>query len=171
MTSLSLLGVRGVLTATAFAIVVPISAAQPRVPTPATAEDWANPTGAHKVVMEEEAAIQKHTVYRPEDLKTGERNRLPIVVFMGPGRDFNGTAFGPFFTEVASHGFLVVAAGPPEPRGGSGRGFPRVTPSDLSAALDWAVGEHARKDSKYFGKIDTAKVAVMGQSGGAGSYR
>jgi hypothetical protein len=32
--------------------------------------------------------------------------------------------------------------------------------------LDWAIAENSRKDSPLFGKVDTAKVATMGQSCG-----
>ena len=138
---------------------------------PAQPPDWENPSGRYAVVMEEDAGLPDHTVYRPADLTAiqGEQ-RLPIVAFAGPGCDANGTAFRPFFTEVASHGFLLIVSGPPEPRGGSGPNFPKTAPGDLSASIDWAIAENSRPGSKYSGRIDTSKVAVMGQScGGAQS--
>jgi dienelactone hydrolase len=117
--------------------------------------------------MEEDATLPDHTIYRPRELApfTGSQ-RLPIVAFSGPGCDFNGTAFRPFFTEVASHGYLVVVNGPPEPRGGSGPNFPRTKSADLLASVQWGFDEAARRDGKYFGRLDTTKVAVMGQSCG-----
>jgi len=134
---------------------------------PARPSDWEHPSGQYAVVMEEDATLPDHTVYRPERLDGFRGNdRLPIVAFSGPGCDFNGTAFRPFFTEVASHGFLVVANGPPEPRGGSGPGFPRTAASAHLASVNWAVAENGRKDSKYFQRIDTSKIALMGQSCG-----
>lgn len=36
----------------------------------------------------------------------------------------------------------------------------------LTHAIDWAVAENSRSGSPYFGKIDTSKVAVFGQSCG-----
>ena len=36
----------------------------------------------------------------------------------------------------------------------------------MTEALDWAIGENTRKGSKYFDRLDTTKVAVMGQSCG-----
>ena len=41
----------------------------------------------------------------------------------------------------------------------------------LTQAIDWAVAENARQGSKYYGKIDTTKVAVAGCScGGLEAY-
>ena len=144
------------------------AAAQTTLP-PAQPPDWEHPTGAHAVVMEEDARLPDHTIYRPDDLATLRGGqRLPIVAFSGPGCDANGTAFRPFFTEVVSHGFLLIVNGLPEPRGGSGPNFPKTAPKDLSASIDWAVAETGRAGSKYFDRIDTSRVAVMGQScGGA----
>jgi hypothetical protein len=117
--------------------------------------------------MEEDPAFPDHTVYRPADLGAfPNRERLPIAAFSGPGCDYNGTAFRPFFTEVASHGFLMIANGPPEPKGGSGAGFPRTTTASHVASVNWAIAENSRKDSKYYQKLDTSKIAMMGQSCG-----
>ena len=33
-------------------------------------------------------------------------------------------------------------------------------------AIDWAIAENGRKESRYYEKLDTSKVAVMGQSCG-----
>lgn len=132
---------------------------------PAQPPDRENPGGPYAVVMEEDPGIPDHTIYRPADLSGfAKQSSLPIVAFSGPGCDSNGTAFRPFFTEVASHGFLLIASGPPEPRGGSGPEFPKTSPEDLSASIDWAIAENTLKDSKYYQRIDTSKVAVMGQS-------
>jgi dienelactone hydrolase len=136
-------------------------------PPPAQPSAWQHPTGPYGVVMEEDGTLPNHTVYRPESLAAFPgKDRLPIVAFSGPGCDFNGTAFRPFFTEVASHGFLVIANGPPEPKGGSGRGFPRTTSADHLASVDWAARENGRKESRYYQRIDASKIAVMGQSCG-----
>ena len=144
--------------------------AQTRLP-PAQPPDWESPIGPHAVVMEEDAGLADHTIYRPANLTAMQgARRLPIVAFAGPGCDANGTAFRPFFTEVASHGFLVIVSGPPEPRGGSGPNFPKTAPKDLTASIDWAIAENSRTGGKFAGRINTDKVAVMGQScGGAQS--
>ncbi len=162
-----------VLGALAFAVCAPSHrfltlAAQTSNP-PAQPPDWEHPTGRYAVVMEEDSGLPDHTIYHPSNLTAVRRGqRLPIVAFSGPGCDANGTAFRPFFTEVASHGYLVIVNGPPEPKGGSGPNFPKTAPKDLPASIDWAVAENARTGSQYAGRIDTSRVAVMGQScGGA----
>jgi hypothetical protein len=43
---------------------------------------------------------------------------------------------------------------------------PNSYAAQLGDAIDWAVAENARKGSPYFGKLDTAAIAVMGQSCG-----
>ena len=35
-------------------------------------------------------------------------------------------------------------------------------------AIDWAVRENSRKGSKFYGKLDTTKIAAAGQSCGGG---
>jgi len=127
--------------------------------------NWATPTGPHAVTMEEDDGKSYHTVYHPADLEAiSGKKRLPIVVATGPGCEGDGTTFRPFYTEVASHGFLVVSMGPP----GGGSSYRQSVPKDLSDAIDWAVAENTRAGSKLNGKIDTSKVAVFGQScGGA----
>jgi len=136
---------------------------------PAKPPDWEHPGGPYAVVMEEDSGIPGHTVYRAANLGAiPKAERLPIVAFAGPGCDSNGTAFRPFFTEVASHGFLLIVSGLPEPKGGSGPDFPKTKPEDLTESLNWAVAENGRKDSKYYQRLDTSAIAVMGQScGGA----
>lgn len=136
---------------------------------PAQPPDWEHPSGPYAVVMEEDPGIPNHTIYRPANLTAIRKNqRLPIVAFAGPGCDANGTAFRPFFTEVASHGFLLIVSGPPEPLGGSGPDFPKTKPEDLTASINWATAENHRQGSPYDQRLDPSAVAVMGQScGGA----
>jgi dienelactone hydrolase len=43
---------------------------------------------------------------------------------------------------------------------------PPTTTAQLIEAIDWAISENSRKDSRYYGKLDTAKIAVAGMSCG-----
>jgi dienelactone hydrolase len=133
------------------------------------AENWANPTGPYKVVMEVDETLPDHTIYHPADLSAfPTKDKLPIVVMSGPGGDFDGDSFRPFWTEIASHGYLVIAVGLPLPDGlSSAFGFNQD--ADMLDGIDWAFATNERKVSKYYGKIDTSHVVLMGQSMGGGN--
>jgi hypothetical protein len=150
-------------------LVMSVSAFAQTTNPPAQPSDWEHPSGPYAVVMEEDPGLPEHTIYRPANLAAlPTQERLPVVAFSGPGCDSNGTAFRPFFTEVASHGFLLIANGQPEPRGGSGPSFRKTAPADLVASIDWAIAEDGRKGSTYYQRVETSRIAVMGQScGGA----
>lgn len=106
--------------------------------------------------------LRDHTIYRPVTLPGSER--LPIVVWGNGACLADGTMFENILTEFASHGFLVIANGRPG-------GFGRTDAAMLTEAIDWAVAENTRLFSPYQGKLDTDKVAVMGQScGGLETY-
>lgn len=142
-------------------------------------------SGPHLALMEAAPRLPTHTVYRPVDL--AKAGKLPVVVW-GNGACWNaGNAFRWFLSDIASYGYLVVAVGPIvkrklplEPHSmlpllpTTGMPPPGALPpmetrsAQLLEAIDWAVAENQRKDSPFFGRLDTAAVAVMGQScGGA----
>lgn len=127
-------------------------------------ENWAHPTGAYAVEMEYNRDLMTHTIYRPAQL--GEvKQKMPVVLMSGPGCDCDGDSFRPFYTELASHGYLVIVAGPPVPPGVRAQMWYN-TPEDLLTGLDWIWQENQRKGSAYYHKIDTKKVALFGQSCG-----
>lgn len=125
-------------------------------------------SGPYKAVLVGDPNLKTHTLYRPRDLQPFAGNvKLPIVAY-GNGACRNASyEVRNFLTEVASHGFLVVAIGPPIPTiaGGSYVTGP-TTSSQLLDAVDWATAENARQGSELYGKVDTSKVAVMGHSCG-----
>jgi hypothetical protein len=150
-------------------------------------------TGPFPAVMEQDPGLPTHTIYRPKDLSKLQGQKLPIVAWGEGGCANNGAAYRNFLTEIASYGFLAIATGPPQaPRGPAagkqaappagqdagkqdaakqdagkqgGRG-PASRSSQLIDAINWAIAENGRKDSQYYGNIDSAKVAVMGHSCG-----
>lgn len=78
------------------------------------------PTGAHTVVVEHDPGLPMHTIYRPKDL--GD-TRYPVLVWGEGGCAKNGLMFTEFLSEIASHGFVVIADGPPGTQG-AGAGGP-----------------------------------------------
>jgi dienelactone hydrolase len=147
-------------------------------------------TGAYEIVIEHDQTIATHTIYRPKDFGAIKH---PILVW-GEGGCINaGMMFPEFLSELASHGIVVVADGPPlsmaEARANSPRPAantaegsteseaPRRPPfiepdgTDLIAALDWISEENQNKDSRFYQKLNLNKVAAMGMScGGLMAY-
>jgi dienelactone hydrolase/outer membrane protein OmpA-like peptidoglycan-associated protein len=145
-------------------------------------------SGALAAVMLTEPGLSTHVVYRPRNLATVPALDLPVVAFANGGCANVGNRFRYFLSEIASHGFIAIATGvlgPPEverssssstfkppPAPGtpaalssSGKGASTMS-SQLQDAITWAATENTRIGSPYFGKINTAQVAVMGQSCG-----
>jgi dienelactone hydrolase len=135
-------------------------------------------TGPFPAVMEQDSGLPTHTVYRPKDLAALQGQKLPIVAWGNGACVNNGTSYKSFLSEIASHGFLVIAIGPPQAappgskRGTPGAGRqgaparPATKSSQLIDAINWAVAESSREGSQYYNRIDTSKVAVMGHSCG-----
>ena len=69
-------------------------------------------TGPYKAIMVEEPSLEAHTIFRPADLsKFDKKNPLPILVW-GNGACTNSPwEHQNFLSEIASHGFMVVAIG------------------------------------------------------------
>lgn len=122
-------------------------------------------TGQYSAIMLSDESLPTHTIFRPKDLSAfGTKNKLPIIAW-GNGACANSPwEHVNFLSEVASHGFLVIAIGPMPKEGEQTRD--RSTSSQLSDAIDWAIAQNSDKNSPYFKKIDVEKIAVSGMSCG-----
>ena len=146
-------------------------------------EDWAEHpyagTGPYPATREEPASLPTHTVYRPADLSSTPK--LPVLLWANGGCRNTSVEFTRFLGELASHGYLIVAVGRSNIpflviRGSiaaaadtkDANGDPQIIldPSYLIKGLDWAIAENGRKGSPLYGKLDTSKVATIGQSCG-----
>src|SRR5581483_11687036 len=145
-------------------------------------------SGPYKAVMEVDAGLADHTIYRPENLAEVKDN-LPIVVW-GNGACVNaGNAFSNFLTDISSYGYLVIALGPimegnpfgrapatppaAAPRQAADTTEPPANlppaathPSQMLDAIQWAMAENGRDGSKYHKRLASGNIAVMGQSCG-----
>ncbi len=122
-------------------------------------------TGPYSALMVSDSSLATHTIFRPKDLNGfGRKNKLPIIAW-GNGACANSPwEHVNFLSEVASHGFLVIAIGTmPRPVQGGGT---RSTSSQLTDAIDWAIAENSDKMSQYYNKLDITKIAVSGMSCG-----
>ena len=134
------------------------------------------PLGPCAVTVEADPSLPTHTIYRPTNLAAFAGGRLPIVAW-GNGACANvGLMFRNFLTEIASHGYLVIATGPIDaplpnfrPPGTAGPAPvppPATHDGQLIDAIDWAIAQNGRPGSPYQGRLDPSEVAVMGQSCG-----
>lgn len=161
--------------------------AQPRAAAPARPTTGSGP---YKAVMEMDPNLPDHTVYRPEDLTALNGETLPLVVW-GNGACVNvGNAFSNFLTDISSYGFVAIALGPIVERNTAAAPAPTPAPqpaiqqptdttqvprnlppaathpSQMIDAIKWAAAENDRAGSKFYKRINTGKIAVMGQSCG-----
>jgi len=122
-------------------------------------------TGAYSAIMYTDGSLLTHTIFRPKDLSVfGEKNKLPIIAW-GNGACVNSpSGHINFLSEVASHGFLVIAIGPMPQEGQSGGG--QTTSSQMLDAINWAIAQNSNKASVFYNKIDISKIAVSGMSCG-----
>ncbi len=151
------------------------------------------PTGPYRVVVEHDPGLATHTIYRPSELSMPKH---PVLVWGEGACAKNGLVFPEYLSEIASHGFVVIADGPPLARpagapngprppaggppggpGAAGRGGPppngasMVNGTALVAAIDWLEAESKKRGSRFYDKVDVRHVAAMGMScGGLMSY-
>lgn len=138
--------------------------------------------GPYAVTVESAPGLPSHTVYRPTDMSAFKDGyRLPVIAWGNGACSNAGLLFANFLTEIASHGYVVIASGPmdaplptfasangdgPKPNPNSGVKSGMTTDRDLITAIDWAGRINRRAGSAYQGHLDMGKVAVMGQSCG-----
>jgi dienelactone hydrolase len=135
-------------------------------------------TGRFPALKEEVTSLPDHVVYRPANLAALGATKLGVVAWGNGGCSNDGASSRFHLLELASHGYLVIASGrilsgPGAPAAAPAAAAPAGQPSrprtaatDLTAAIDWAVAENARSGSPYFGRIDTAQIALSGWSCG-----
>ena len=126
-------------------------------------------TGKYKAILAGDSRLPTHAIYRPRDLKPfGGKMLLPIVAFGNGGCRTGSGEFRNILSEVASHGYVVLAIGPAGDAvvGGSEGRTGQTQASQLLDGVEWISKENSREGSDYYKKIDTSKVAVMGQSCG-----
>ncbi len=84
-----------------------------KLTTVAVPQIGAPPSGPYRVVIEHDPGLATHTIYRPSELVM---DRHPVLVWGEGGCAKNGLMFPEYLSEIASHGVVVIADGPPVPR-------------------------------------------------------
>ena len=153
-------------------------------------------TGPYKAIMASEPGAEEFVAYYPADLAALGAKKLPVAIWGNGGCSYTGNSARHTLQEIASHGYLVVAGGvmdnreqaenitmaannaiqdPMAERPANAAPPPPPDPNRkaatvplLSKGIDWVIAENKRQGSKFFGKLDTANLAVMGHSCGGG---
>ena len=151
-------------------------------------------SGPYKALMAVEPSLPSQVTYYPANLSQLRGKRMPVVIWGNGSCLYVGNRYRQFLTEVASHGYLVIAGGPlgaieqevgpqsnpvvraagapavPQANAANAPGAPqeRVTVPLMKAAIDWAVAQNADAASRFHDKLDLAHVVVMGHSCGGG---
>jgi hypothetical protein len=164
----------------------------PEYPTTKTslADFYNGGSGKYPARFLTEPSLGNHTIYAPKTPPPANV-KMPVLIWGNGGCTSSGTPYAAFLTEVASHGYLAIANGPP---GGSpplldipasaggvlpgpngevifdkgaamGGGMSKV--KDMLDAIDWVVKGNANK----FGNIDIDSFITAGSScGGLEAY-
>lgn len=145
----------------------------------------ASGTGENQAVAEYYASMPKNTVYRPLNMPA---KKLSIILWANGGCSDNGLEHGAFLREVASHNFIVIAAGIPgaerdiiasfqplpdtentlnlHPRPPSNRVPDATTPQQLIDGIEWLKAENDNPHSVLYQRANLAELGVMGHSCG-----
>jgi hypothetical protein len=123
-------------------------------------------SGPYKAGYVTDPSLPSHTIYAP---KTPPKVKMPVIVWGNGGCIPSGIMFEDLLTEVASHGYLILANGD-APKGSKGAfsnlasllGGKQTKVSQLTDSIDWVT----KGNGKKYGDIDTSKLAVAGQSCG-----
>jgi hypothetical protein len=112
---------------------------------PAGGKQTAGGSGPYKAIVIGEPTLPTHAIYRPKDLSPfGNDRKLPIVLWGNGGGANSSRSYSRFLTEIASHGFLVVAIGPVKGAAKGGKGG-RTKSSQLLEGLNWAIAQNEQK--------------------------
>ena len=131
----------------------------------------------YDVVREAAPGLPGYTVYRPADLSNGSyvnkfgkeyhhrwgHDKFPILVWSNGACTETNDGVLYFLTQVAAHGFVVVAFGEPDVHvGGNGK----AEEDRMVKAIDWATSTPGHGGPTYFNQLDASKIATAGFSCG-----
>ena len=126
-------------------------------------------SGPFKAIAMKETGAEDFVVYRPKDLAYAHarQGKLPLLMWANGGCMDTSAGYERMLTEIASHGYVVMAIGEIEEHLDSRKQNPTES-SELKRGLDWMFRQNALKSSAYYQYIDTTRIAAAGHScGGA----
>lgn len=136
----------------------PDAGAAARQPTLPAVADPAVP-GPFKVErVDAVEGLSSHSLFVPDDVSSNGKH--PVTIWTN-GNSASIDLYLSFLQHIASHGFLVIAD-----KDSLGADRQAEVASQIDA-LDWAFAENERAGSRFLGRIDTDRIAVVGHSLGS----
>ncbi len=129
--------------------------------------------GPYKAIAVSEKTLPDFAVYRPQNIQEAVKNegRLPVMVWANGGCVNSSIQHERFLTEIASHGYVIVAIGDLQLTA-EDRKQQSSPDTMLLAALDWMEQRANEKGNDYSENVDLGKIAAGGMScGGAHALR
>ena len=126
-------------------------------------------TGMFKAIAVKETSMPDFVIYRPKDLlhAHARKGALPVLLFGNGGCADTSIGYEHMLTEVASHGYVVVAIGEMQDKRFD-RAEGHAESAELTRGLDLLLTLNSTRGSDYYHFIDTARIAAAGHScGGA----
>ena len=123
--------------------------------------DTSGGSGQYKANYSTIPGLNGHTLYAPKVLPPDLK--LPVIVWGNGACSGDGLGFSKFLTEIASHGYFIIANGKPGATMAS-----TTKASDLPDAIDWV---YANAGKGAYPSVDKTRLAAAGQScGGIQAY-
>jgi hypothetical protein len=124
-------------------------------------------SGPYPAQMVQDGPSSSFTLYAPKTPPPADV-KLPVLVYATCGRQ--GSEYKNILHEVASRGYIVIAAGPPKGIGGAGGSgapaakspYPPGDAGNMKFAIDWVKAGNGKK----YGNIDADNIATGGLSCG-----
>lgn len=130
-------------------------------------------SGSYKAVAATEASLPDFVVYRPVDIDAAveKEGKLPVLVWANGGCMDSSIHHERLLSEVASHGYVIVAIGKLQMT--VDERVHKPTRDDmLLEAINWIAEQAKDSKSDYYQKVDLDYIAAGGQScGGAQTLR
>lgn len=125
-------------------------------------------SGPHTAIAVTETSLRDYVVYRPKNIASAKQEGpLPVVIFANGGCNDTSLPFEKMLSEIASHGYLVIALGAMQ-ESLDDRPLNKSPNEKMPEAVDWIAHQNASKKSDYYQAANLDKVAFGGQScGGA----
>lgn len=114
------------------------------------------------VVREAAPGLPGYTVFRPAELHPAPE-KSPVVVWSNGACSASNDSHLYFLTQVAAHGFVVIAFGAPDSHSSPGGVADK---SRLADAIDWALSPPDKGGPAYFDRLDGTRIATAGHSCG-----